>query len=363
MTNSTNATMKAARYYDRGDIRVENIPVPPVLPGTVGIEVAFCGICGTDLHEYLDGPIFCPSATHAHAISGETAPVTLGHEMSGTVYALGEGVTDLKVGDKVVVEPYIINEGVDTSAASLDYHLSKDMGFIGLSGRGGGLAEKITVQRRWVHAISDNVPLDQAALIEPLSVGYHAFKRSSGKAGDFALITGAGPIGLLTAAVLKAEGITVAISEPSALRRQKATETGVAAHVFDPRTDDVVARVKELTGGKGADIGFECTSVQPAFDTLIDALKPTGVLVVESIWGKKASLDMQKLVLKEIDLRGTIAYVNSHPETIKLVQQGKINLKPFITGVIGLDGLISEGFDTLINKNETAVKILVNPRA
>lgn len=359
MTIHKERQMKAARYYDRGDIRIEDIPEPTVEPGTVGISVAFCGICGTDLHEYLDGPIFVPPHGHPHPISGEDAPVTMGHEMSGVVYAVGEGVTDIAPGDHVVVEPYIIRDSVDTGPDSTTYHLSDDMNFIGLAGHGGGLAEKIVVARRWVHPVGD-IPLDEAALIEPLSVGFHAFKRSDAKTGDFALITGAGPIGLLTAAVLKAEGITVAISEPSELRRKKALDTGVAAHVFNPIDTDVVAEVKALTGGKGADVGFECTSVQPALDTLFDAIKPTGVIVVESIWGHPASLEMQKLVLKEIDLRGTIAYVNSHPETIKLVKEGKVDLRPFITGKIALENLIDEGFDTLINRNETAVKILVD---
>ncbi|PFG19972.1 2,3-butanediol dehydrogenase [Serinibacter salmoneus] len=352
--------MKAARYYDRGDIRIEDIPEPTLEPGTVGIDIAYCGICGSDLHEYLEGPIFVPPAGHPHPISGESAPVTMGHEMSGVVNAVGEGVTDLAVGDRVVVEPYILGEDVDTSTENDAYHLSPNMTFIGLGGGGGGLSEKIVVKRRWVHPVGD-IPLDEAALIEPLSVGYHAFKRSGGKAGDVALITGAGPIGLLTAAVLKAEGITVAISEPSPLRRSKALETGVADHVFDPREVDVVAKVRELTG-RGADIAFECTSVQPALDTLFEAVKPTGVIVVVSIWGKPATLDMQHLVLKEVDLRGTIAYVNSHPETIALVKSGKVDLKPFITATIGLDDLVEKGFDTLINRNETAVKILVDPR-
>lgn len=356
-----NDTMKAARWHKRGDVRIEQVAVPKVQPGTVGIDVAFCGVCGTDLHEYLEGPLFIPPSGCPHKLSGESAPVIIGHEMSGTIYAVGEGVADLKVGDRVVVEPYIIDDKVDTSAKNDAYHLSKDMTFIGLGGGGGGLSEKIVVKRRWVHPVGD-VPLDEAALIEPLSVGYHAFKRSGGKKGDFALITGAGPIGLLTAAVLKAEGITVAISEPSSLRRQKALDTGVATHVFDPREVDVVAEVRRLTNDTGADIAFECTSVQPALDTLIDGLKPTGVLVVISIWGQQATVDMGKLVLKEIDMRGTIAYVNCHPETIKLVQQGKVNLKPFITKVIGLDGLVDDGYDTLIHHNETAVKILVDPR-
>ncbi|MET4060306.1 (R,R)-butanediol dehydrogenase/meso-butanediol dehydrogenase/diacetyl reductase [Arthrobacter sp. UYP6] len=353
--------MKAARYYDRGDIRVDEVPEPDVTPGTVGIDVAWCGICGTDLHEYLEGPIFAPGHGHSHPISGESLPVTLGHEFSGVVYAVGEGVDDLEVGQHVVVEPYIIGDDVNTGPESRDYHLSPNMNFIGLAGRGGGLGEKVVVQRRWVHPIDQSVPLDQAALIEPLSVGYHAVERSGAKAGDVALVGGAGPIGLLTAAVLKAQGVTVAISELSPLRREKALEAGVADYAFDPSEVNVADEVRRLTDGKGADVAFECTSVQVVLDTLMDALRPTGVLVVVSIWGKRAEFDMHKLVMKEIDLRGTIAYVNSHPATIKLVESGKIDLSPFITGKIGLEGLVDEGFDTLINRNETAVKILVSP--
>ena len=351
--------MRAARYYDRGDIRVEDIPEPDLQPGTVGIDVAWCGICGTDLHEYLEGPIFVPPAGHPHPVSGESAPITLGHEMSGTVYALGEGVDDLKVGDNVVVEPYIIDPKESTEPGS-NYHLTDNMNFIGLAGRGGGLGEKIVVERRWAHPIGD-IPLDQAALIEPLSVGYHAYVRSGARSGDVALIGGAGPIGLLTAAILKAQGLTVIISEPSSLRRQKALDTKVADHALDPREVDVADQVRRLSGGAGADVGFECSSVNVVLDTLFDAIRPGGVIVVVAIWGHPAQLDLQKLVLKEVDLRGTIAYMGNHPDVIKLVQAGKVDLKPFITGRIGLDDLVDKGFDTLIHRNDTAVKILVSP--
>ena len=101
-------------------------------------------------------------------------PITLGHEFSGVVHAVGEDVEDVEVGRHVVVEPCIIRDDVDTGPGSTDYHLSEDMNFIGLAGRGGGLGERIAVQRRWVHPIADSVPLDEAALIEPLSVGCHA---------------------------------------------------------------------------------------------------------------------------------------------------------------------------------------------
>lgn len=351
--------MKAARYYARNDIRIEDVPVPELRPGSVAIDVAWCGICGTDLHEYLDGPIFIPAPGHPHPLSGEEAPVTMGHEFSGTITALGEGVTDLEIGQNVVVEPYIVGPDVSTGPGE-SYQLSENMNFIGLGGRGGGLSEKVVVERRWVHPIGD-IPLDVAALIEPLSVGHHAFVRSGAKAGDTALIGGAGPIGLLLAAVLKAEGLTVIISELSQARKDKATSTGVADHVLDPSEVDVAATVRELTGGLGVDVGFECSSVNVVLDTLLDAVRPGGVVVNVSIWGHPATVDMQKLVLKEIDLRGTIAYANDHPATIKLVQDGKVDLAPFITGRIALEDLVGKGFDTLINHNDTQVKILVHP--
>ncbi|SUD98855.1 Sorbitol dehydrogenase [Psychrobacter phenylpyruvicus] len=101
------------------------------------------------------------------------------------------------------------------------------MNFIGLGGRGGGLSEKIAVKRRWVHPISDKIPLDQAALIEPLAVGYHAYVRSGAQEGDVALVGGGGPIGLLLSAVLKAKGITVIMTELSAKRKEKAKESGL----------------------------------------------------------------------------------------------------------------------------------------
>ncbi|GAA2087787.1 2,3-butanediol dehydrogenase [Brevibacterium salitolerans] len=353
--------MRAARFYDRKDIRVEDIPEPELKPGTVAIDVAWCGICGSDLHEYLEGPLFIPAAGHPHPISGESAPVVMGHEFSGTITALGEGVDDLEVGQSVVVEPYIIGGDVDTGPGQ-SYQLSKDMNFIGLGGRGGGLSEKIVVERRWVHPVGD-IPLDEAALIEPLSVAHHAFVRSGAAAGQTALVGGAGPIGLLTAAILKAEGLTVYVSELSEARKEKARSTGVADEILDPRDGDVAERVRELTGDTGTDVAFECSSVPVVLDTLIAAVRPGGVIVNVSIWGHKPEVDLPSIVLKEIDLRGTIGYSNDHPATIELVRSGKIDLKPFITSRIGLDEVVSGGIEQLINNNEQHVKIIVNPRA
>ncbi|MBP3223613.1 MAG: 2,3-butanediol dehydrogenase [Actinomycetaceae bacterium] len=353
--------MKAARFYSAKDIRIEDIEQQVLEPGTVRVDVAYCGICGTDLHEYLEGPIFCPSVGHPHPISGEELPVTLGHEFSGVISEVGEGVEGLEVGDHVVVEPYIINDDVDTSEKSTDYHLSQDMNFIGLAGRGGGLSENVVVKQRWVHKISKDVALDEAALIEPLSVAMHAVDKSKVQEGETALVVGGGPIGQLVCAVLKAKGVRTFISEPSPLRRQKAVDAGNVVDAFNPMEIDVPEKMRELTGGAGADVCFEVTSVQAGIDTCLDAVRTQGTVVNVSIWSKPASIDMHKIVMKECYLTGIIAYVNNHPETIALVESGKVDLKPFITKKIALENLIDDGFDTLINHNETAVKILIDP--
>jgi len=184
--------------------------------------------------------------------------------------------------------------------------------------------------------------------------------RGGVKAGDVALIGGAGPIGLLVAAILKAMGVRTIVTELSQARKEKAQSSGVADHILDPSSEDVKERVLALTAGIGADIGFECAGVDVVLDALLDSVRPGGVIVNVAIWGHPATVDMQKLVLKEIDLRGTIAYVRDHETVIKLVQAGKVDLKPFITGRIALDDLVSQGLTTLIEHNDTAVKILVH---
>lgn len=351
-------TMRAARFYDQKDIRIEDIERPTAGPDDVLIDIAWCGICGTDIHEYQDGPIFIPPKGSPHPVTGEEAPITLGHEFSGTIAEVGDNVTDLKAGQNVVVEPYVIHKeywGTD------NYHLTPDQNFIGLAGGGGGLAEQIAVDQHWVHPLPDNLPLDEAALIEPLAVAYHAVERSEAKAGDVALIGGAGPIGLLTAAVAKAQGLTTIMSELSKKRIDTAQETGVADHVVNPKEVDVVEEVLKITDGKGADVGFEATSVDVVLNTIFSAVKKAGVIVNVSIWGHKPEANLADLVTKEQDLRGTIGYYNSHEPCIELASSGKVDLKPFITHKIALDELVDTGFDTLINHNDTAVKILVSP--
>jgi (R,R)-butanediol dehydrogenase / meso-butanediol dehydrogenase / diacetyl reductase len=351
--------MKAARYHGRGDIRVEDLPEPHAGPGQVQLAVEWCGICGTDLHEYLDGPIFAPTPQAPHPLTGGAVPITLGHEFAGVVSEVGEGVTGLSEGDRVVVEPYDVC-GTCVACRSGRYNVCRSLGFIGLDGDQGGFAERAVIDRRWVHPIGD-LTTEQGALVEPLAVGYHATKLSGLEAGQTAVVFGAGPIGLVTAAALRAVGAgQVVVVEPADARKAKAPGAG-ADVVLDPTEEDVPERVRELTGGAGADVTFECAGLDPVLAQAVASTRPGGTCVNVSIWGQPATFDVNSLVLSEIRLIGSLAYAGRHPEVIDLVRDGVVDVEQFITGRIALDDIVDQGFRELIDHKETNVKILVHP--
>jgi (R,R)-butanediol dehydrogenase / meso-butanediol dehydrogenase / diacetyl reductase len=351
--------MKAARYHGRGDIRVEDLPEPHAGPGQVQVAVEWCGICGTDLHEYLEGPIFAPTPQAPHPLTGGAVPITLGHEFAGVVSEIGEGVTGLSEGDRVVVEPYDVC-GTCVACRSGRYNVCRSLGFIGLDGDQGGFAERAVVDRRWVHPIGD-LTTEQGALVEPLAVGYHATKLSGLEAGQTAVVFGAGPIGLVTAAALRAVGAgQVVVVEPADARKAKAPGAG-ADVVLDPTEEDVPERVRELTGGAGADVTFECAGLDPVLAQAVASTRPGGTCVNVSIWGRPATFDVNSLVLSEIRLIGSLAYAGRHPEVIDLVRDGVVDVEQFITGRIALDDIVDQGFRELIDHKETNVKILVHP--
>ena len=351
--------MKAARFHGRGDIRIDDVPEPATRAGTVKVEVEWCGICGTDLHEYLEGPIFAPTAEAPHPLTGESLPITLGHEFAGVVAEVGEGVSRVRPGDRVVVEPYIVCGRCDACRTGR-YNVCRSLGFVGLSGYGGGFSQYVVAEERWIHPLGE-LGTDVGALIEPLAVAYHAVKLSGAGPGHTALVFGAGPIGLVTTAALKAAGVSqVLVVEPADVRKAKAPVAG-ADHVIDPTGTDVVAEVTELTEGRGADVSFECAGIDAVLKSAILATRAGGTVVNVAIWGHEASVAMNDLVFHEINVLGSLAYADDHPATIEMVTSGKVDPFQFITGRIGLDDIVAKGFDELIDNKEENVKILVRP--
>jgi (R,R)-butanediol dehydrogenase/meso-butanediol dehydrogenase/diacetyl reductase len=354
--------MRAAMFYGKEDVRVEDIREPQVRPGTVKIAPAFNGICGSDLHLYHAGPIPpAPTADKPHPLSGETLPVVLGHEFSGVVEELGDGVEGLTLGESVVVEPLMV-DGTCPACKAGKYNLCVQMGFIGISGRGGGLSEHIVVERRWVHPVGD-LPLDQAAMIEPLAVSLHAVKHAGVREGQTAVIGGGGPIGLLVAAVLKAKGLATIVSEVSRARREKALSSGVADAVVDPAHEDLREVVYERTGGAGADVAFDAAGVPVVVEQLLGVLGAGGRLEIVAIHTRPVELNVTtQLTMKDGVLGSSIGYANDHEEAIELVRSGRVNLAPFITRRILVDDIVPEGIERLMTHKDEEVKILVSMR-
>ena len=239
--------MKAAVYYGPNKVDVTDVPEPDPGPGTVKVQVGFNGICGTDLHEYYAGPIFVP--TEPHPLTGAQLPIVMGHEFSGTITALGEGVTGWAEGDRVAIEP-IYRCGRCGPCRAGTYNICAQIGFHGLMSDG-GMAEYTVVPTDMLHKLPDNVSLELGALVEPMSVAYHAATLGDPDPDRTAMVFGAGPIGIGLWFALRGKGIEdVFVVEPSATRRSAIEALG--ARTLDPTALDVPAFIADHTDGRGA---------------------------------------------------------------------------------------------------------------
>ncbi|OGE52717.1 hypothetical protein PENARI_c009G09067 [Penicillium arizonense] len=329
--------MRAVRFHGREDIRIDEVEEPICGNGQVKIRPAFVGICGSDIHEYLAGPLAVPVTPHA--VTGEKLPTTLGHEFSGTIEEIGTGVTRLKVGDRVAVKPNL-SDGTC---------------------KAGGLSDHVVVDTKHAIPLPDSIPLDIGALVEPLSVAWHAVSRSPLQEHDTVLVVGTGPIGLAIIQVLRAKGISNIIAvEVSEKRREFALNLG-ATEVLNPLKVDAVARVRSITGDAGgAAIAFECSGVQAGLDTAMKGLRVRGTTVVVSLWEHKPVIDAFAIVLDEKHVTGAAVFDDGDFEAvIDAIASGKIQPRSMITSKIPMEDITEKGFKALIGERDKHVKILV----
>ncbi len=353
----SDSTMRAAVWHKARDLRVEDVPVPELRdPHDVRVKVAACGICGSDLHEYAAGPIFIPVEA-PHPISGDRAPIVMGHEFAGEVVEVGPKVTRVKPGDRVAIEP-ILSPNREGAYLMERYNLSPLLGFHGLSGGGGGFSQFTVVGEHMLHRMPDDLSWEQGALVEPAAVALHAVRQSGLKAGDTAAVFGTGPIGLMVIEALKAAGAAaIHAVETSAVRRGKAESLGAAAH--DPADGDVVEAIAATSGG-GVDVAFEVTGVPSVLSQCIAATHPGGEIVIVSIWESTASFQPNTLVIKERTMRGIIAYRHVYPAVMALMQRGYFRAEDLVTDRIALDDVVAKGFEKLL-ADKSQVKIMVTP--
>ena len=347
------AKMKAARWHNRKDVRVEELEIPQPKANQIKIEVKYCGICGSDLHEYLGGPIFIP-VDKPHPYTGEKAPLVMGHEFSGEVVEVGPEITKFKVGDRVTVEPIHAKDGLKGK-----YNLDPNLNFIGLAGGGGGFSEYVVVNEDQAHKLPDNVDFEQGALTEPAAVGLYAVRQSRIQAGDTAAVFGCGPIGLLVIDALRAAGASrIFAVELSPERQAKAKELG--AIVVDPSKEDAVESIRRQTGG-GVNVSFEVTGVPVVLQQSLEAAEKGGELVVVSIWEQPATIHPNEIVIQEKTMKGVIAYRDVFPQVLELMGKGYFSKDILVTKRIKLEDIVEEGFNALV-KEKSQVKILVSPK-
>jgi 2-desacetyl-2-hydroxyethyl bacteriochlorophyllide A dehydrogenase len=338
--------VSAVYYEGRGVFSVGDCVVRPPGPGEVRLDVAYCGVCGTDLH-----------IAHGAMDARIAAPQVIGHEMSGTVAEVGPGVEDVAVGDRVVVRPL---DTRDRTPADRGYsHIGRKLKFLGIDAAG-ALQRSWTVPAFTLHALPADADLRLAALAEPLAVACHDVRRSELAAGELALVVGGGPIGLLIAIVARARGGRVLLVEPDEARR--ALAAGLGFTTADPTTDDVGAAVEEASGGVGAEVVFEVSGAAAGILAATRHAAIRGRVVVVAIFSEPKPVALFDLFWKELDLRGARVYEpQDFDAAIALLADTSLGLERLISAVEPLER-VPAVFEEL-GAGRQAMKILVDCRA
>ncbi len=355
-------TMQALRFHAAKDLRVESVEEPGRPgPGEVRIRNTRVGICGTDLHEYAYGPIFVPK--DPHPFTGVSGTQILGHEFGGVVTDVGAGVTRVAPGDRVSVQPLIMPRDNDYYADRGLFFLSEKLALAGLSWPWGGMAEFSLLNDYNVYKIPDAMSAEEAALVEPTAVAVYACDRAGVRAGSSVLVTGAGPIGLLTVLAARAAGATrVFLSDPNPTRLEIAREIDSDLVVIDPTKVSVAERVRAGTdGGVGADVAIEAVGNERALGDCVEAVRRQGVVVQVGLHPGPSKLDWFAVTCKDIDVRGSWAYpTTSWPRVMDLIATGRLPASKVVTRRIRLADAVREGFDALLDPAGTQLKIMID---
>jgi L-iditol 2-dehydrogenase len=347
-------TMQAAVYRGVNDVRVETVPVPPIGPGEILVRVHTCGICGTDLKKI---------ATGSHS-----APRIFGHETSGMVAAVGEGVTQFHLGDRVVVFHHIPCGNCyyckhKTFAQCVTY---KKVGCTaGFDPSGGGFAEYVRVMDWIVRAgtvrIPDSVCYEQACWLEPVNTCLKGIERLAVDPGDTVLVIGQGPIGIILSALARRAGATVITSDlyPQRLKIAKELQLG---ETIDASREDVVAEVRKMTEGRGADAAILAVGGNSLISTAMAAIRPGGkvMLFAQTVHGE-AIIDPAAICVDEKTLLGSYsASVDLQDESVKFVMGKGMDLARLISHRFSLDESLA-GLDLAAHPQPDSMKIVIQP--
>jgi (R,R)-butanediol dehydrogenase/meso-butanediol dehydrogenase/diacetyl reductase len=355
--------MKALRFHKARDLRLDEVSAPlEPLADQVVLKILQCGICGTDLHEYVAGPIILP--LNPHPVNGAKIPIILGHEFSASVSSVGPAVTTVKPGDRVAILPHLMKAG--------DYYVRRNLGqfsattgLVGLTWHWGGMGEFAAVPEQNVVKLPDAVSDEQGALLEPSAVAVNAIDAAGVVVGSTVLITGAGPIGALTALAARAAGASkIFVYEPNAGRRARLAQfEGVSVYGGSPV--DLLKTIQEETDCRvGVDASIECAGHQGAFDICVEATRRTGTIAQVGLFVDRPKVDMFKICEKGLNLVGCWGNdITLGPRLVAMIASGRFPVEKIITGRVSLEDAVSDGFETLTRKDNDHLKILIKVAA
>ncbi len=341
--------MKAAVLKEIGRIEIEDIDKPEAGAGHVLIKIDYVGICGSDVHYYEHGKI------------GDFVvekPLILGHECAGVIVETGEGVEGFQKGDRVVPEPgYACNKCSFCKEGR--YNLCDKMTFMATPPVDGAFCEYISYPADMVFKLPENVSNVEGALLEPLSIGIYAAKRAGVSPGDAVLITGAGCIGLVTMLACRAFGASKIIMTDVMGNRLAAAKRLGADFAVNPMEQNLHELIADLTGDKGVDTSIDCVGVNQTIADVIDNTKKGGVIVMVGMGSESnVSVNMNRAISKELDFKTIFRYRNIFPTAIKLVADGKIDIKGIVSHSFDFED-IDKAMKYVMNNKDEVVKAIV----
>ena len=340
--------MLAAVYHGRHDIRVQEWPAPPSpAPGWVTVAITYCGICGTDIDEYLRGPVVIP--TVPHPLTGARSPLVLGHEGAGIVVAAGDGA-GIDPGTRVGLENSV---GCGHCAACLsgNRQLCPQLAVMGLM-MDGALAELVNVPASMCAPLPEGLPDEAGALAESLAVAVRAVRRAGGVSGTDVHVFGAGTIGLMTAQVARAAGArSVTLRDVSVARLRRAEAMGFEAMPPSPESHK-------------AAVVFECTGTAAGIKDALAATAKSGTTVVLGVHDRPREIDLLGQLMEERVILASLSHAmkDDYVPAIALLHEGKVDFEPLITDRVPLEGAVDRGFEPLVADPESHLKVLIDCR-
>jgi 2-desacetyl-2-hydroxyethyl bacteriochlorophyllide A dehydrogenase len=326
-------------------VEFEDRPIPALTAGKVLIKTRAVSICGSDLHTFKGKHPFAP------------LPAALGHELAGEITAVGDQVSSLQVGDRVVLEPVITCGHCEFCLKGV-YNLCTSVSFYHRQGQGAFTPYFVADQHR-VYKLPDNITFEEGALVEPLAVAVHAVKKAGIRMGDTVAVIGAGAIGLMILALSRLQGATGIFAVDTQDYRLKMAQDLGARDAFKNTDGKAVEKIIERTGGLGVDVSFEAVGIQLTFVQALQVLKKGGHAVLAGLNANpEVTLPANIFVQKEISLSGTQGYCHDYQTALALLESGAVDVSPFITHTLSHDAL-QEGFDLLTSAGHEAVKVVI----